>query len=129
MLCLGMGGDPLPHASLRGNCAEINGRRRPGSGSSRIGWPITIGPRLRTALLMTCRISGRPGGKQKITNRAKEPAGLLQLRDAIEPAGYFIRREDSGSSRMITDAGEMRCAPVPAEKSRPACRCGCRQDR
>ena len=24
MLALGMGGDPLPHASLRGNCAEIN---------------------------------------------------------------------------------------------------------
>jgi hypothetical protein len=24
MLCLGIGGDPLPHASLRGNDAEIN---------------------------------------------------------------------------------------------------------
>src|SRR5215510_7751107 len=58
MLCLGMDGDPLPHASLRGNCAEINASRRPGSGLSRIGWPITIRPRLRTALLMTCRISG-----------------------------------------------------------------------
>jgi hypothetical protein len=24
MLCLGIGGDPLPHASLRGHDAEIN---------------------------------------------------------------------------------------------------------
>src|SRR4029450_13594254 len=58
MLCLGMGGDPLPHASLRGNCAEINAAGDPASDLSRIGWPITIRPRLRTALLMTCRISG-----------------------------------------------------------------------
>ena len=30
MLCLGMGGDPLPHASLRGNYAEINAAGDPG---------------------------------------------------------------------------------------------------
>jgi hypothetical protein len=30
MLCLGMGGDPLPHASLRGNCAEFNAAGDPG---------------------------------------------------------------------------------------------------
>jgi hypothetical protein len=53
MLCLGMGGDPLPHASLRGSCAEFNPQAT-GSGLSRIGWPITIRPRLRTALLMIC---------------------------------------------------------------------------
>jgi hypothetical protein len=30
MLCLGMGGDPLPHASVRGNDAEIDAAGDPG---------------------------------------------------------------------------------------------------
>ena len=30
MLCLGMVSDSLPHASVRGNCAEINAAGDPG---------------------------------------------------------------------------------------------------
>jgi hypothetical protein len=57
MLCLGMGGDPLPHASLRGNCAEINAAGDP-VWLEEDRMAITIRRRLRTALLTTCKISG-----------------------------------------------------------------------
>jgi hypothetical protein len=52
---------------------------------NRIGWPITIRPRLRTALFMTCRISGAANSHQVNGDADKEQHQRHPARSAHNP--------------------------------------------